>query len=350
MADVKTLTIHGTTYDIKDANARDSISTLESKVTQAESNINTLEGKATQAESDINTLEGKVTQAESDINTLEGKATQAESDINNLETSIDGFNAFFNLLINPTFAFNHNGQNNFTSAGYTRDMWYADGNNINVSGGTNSGVTISAGTRLRQKFTESNASVPNKLTFYLKTPTHEFTEKITVPYTGTLGDFSVNVLSNNEVDILSNTGGTIERVGLYVGHYDTIDFYYNVTLEQLKLSKYLINVRGIFELHTSWGSTRMSTLNLNIPLQVPLYYNTNVDVRIYYSVLNNTFYGEDLSGSNDIKQEDLNEPQIADNGGTSMTINWTKKDNSDFGISNYWVDGNFVLFAFPKFE
>lgn len=350
MADVKSITVHGVKYDIKDSTARTDINTLEGKVIQAESDINTLEGKVTQAESDINTLEGKVTQTESDINTLAGKATQAESDINTLKTSVNDFNPFFNLLINPTFAFNHNGDNNFTSAGYTRDMWYADGQNINVSGGTNAGVTISAGTRLRQKFTESSTSVPNKLTFYLKTPTQEFTEKITVPYNGTLGDFSVNVLSNNEVNIISNTGGTIDRVGLYVGHYDTIDFYYNITLEQLKLTKYLVNIRGIFDLHTSWGDSRMSMLNLNIPLSVPLYYNTNGDVRIYYNILNDTFYGEGSSGTNDIKKEALNNPQIADNGGTSMTINWTKKDNSDFGASHYWVDGNFVLFAFPKFE
>ena len=32
MADVKTLTVHGTTYNIKDENARNSISTLQSTV------------------------------------------------------------------------------------------------------------------------------------------------------------------------------------------------------------------------------------------------------------------------------------------------------------------------------
>ena len=349
MADVKTLTVHGIPYSIKDETARKNIGTLQSTVSGHTSDISDIEGNVSALQSKVSTLQstvsghtGSISQNTSDINTIESEIENANNRINNLYP-------FYNLLMNPNFSYNRRDSGQYTNAGYTKDMWYADGTNPNVTGGSSSSVTISAGTRLRQKFMDPEATLSNNLTVLIQTPTAKVTKPITVPFSGTIGEFMVNVTSDHEFNILSTTGATISWVGLYVGHYNNVDFTYLNAIEQLKLQKYIVEIRGLFDLFTSWGNSRMSVLNLRIPLAVPIYYTDNNDISIYVNFLNDTLYGEESAGTNDVQMSNVNNPVVADNGGTNLGINFTKKDSSDFGTSHYWADGHIICYAEPKF-
>lgn len=349
MADVKTLTVHGIPYSIKDETARNNITTLSPRVSTLESKVDNHAERITQNETDITQINGNLDNVENDVAGLTARITENEVKINTLDTRVDNIYPFYNLLINPTFRYNRRGSSQYTGAGYTRDMWYADGTNPNVSGGDSDSVTISAGTRLRQKFMASGATLSNNLTVLIQSPTQKVTKPITVPFSGTVGEFTVNVTADHEFNIMSTTGATISWVGLYVGHYLNVDFTFVETIEQLKLQKYIAEIRGLFDLFTSWGNYRMSNLNLRFPLSVPLYYNNDSDIRIYFNFLNNMLYGETSDGSSDVQVSALNTPAVTDNGGTNMSIGFTKTDNTDFATSHYWTDGHIILYAEPKF-
>ena len=76
MADVKTLTVHGTTYNIKDENARNSISTLQSTVSGHTTDISGLK-------SNVSTLQSTVSGHTTDISGL-------ESDVSTLQSTVSG--------------------------------------------------------------------------------------------------------------------------------------------------------------------------------------------------------------------------------------------------------------------
>lgn len=116
MADVKSITVHGETYDIKDETARNSISTLNETVSTLESHdsqhtqqITALQASVSDNSSDIDTLQeslgsvtSRITAAESNISTLttqtsgntasisslDGRMGSAESEINTLKTQM----------------------------------------------------------------------------------------------------------------------------------------------------------------------------------------------------------------------------------------------------------------------
>lgn len=88
MADITKISANGIDYNIKDATARSSISTinttmsgLEGDVETAEGNITSLGTRMTTAESDIDTLEGKMTTAEGNITDLQSRTTALEANV-----------------------------------------------------------------------------------------------------------------------------------------------------------------------------------------------------------------------------------------------------------------------------
>ena len=98
MADVKTLTIHGTTYDIKDENARNSISALQSTVSGHTTDISGLESDVSALQGTVSghtTLQGTVSGhttdisgLESDVSALQGTVSGHTTDINYIKSSL----------------------------------------------------------------------------------------------------------------------------------------------------------------------------------------------------------------------------------------------------------------------
>ena len=88
MAEVKTLTIHGTTYDIKDENARNSISTLQSTVSGHTSGISGLESDVSTLQSTVSGHTSDISELESDVSTLQGTVSGHTSDISELKSDV----------------------------------------------------------------------------------------------------------------------------------------------------------------------------------------------------------------------------------------------------------------------
>lgn len=74
MADVKTLTVHGTTYNIKDANARENLTTLTGSVSTLNqtviNNKNTADGNYEELKESYTNLSSNVTDIEADVSEL----------------------------------------------------------------------------------------------------------------------------------------------------------------------------------------------------------------------------------------------------------------------------------------
>ena len=88
MADVKTLTIHGTTYDIKDENARNSISTLQSTVSGHTSDISGLETDVSALQGTVSGHTSDISGLETDVSALQGTVSGHTSDISGLESEV----------------------------------------------------------------------------------------------------------------------------------------------------------------------------------------------------------------------------------------------------------------------
>lgn len=139
MADVKTLTIHGTTYDIKDSKARTDISSINDTVSELTSTV-----KANKSDTDtsISNLTERVSTSEADI-------TEIKSDISDINDDIAHTNSLMyapNILVNGDFNVYQRGTGPFTITGggasYTVDMWYLyHGNNASVTK-TDNGVLV----------------------------------------------------------------------------------------------------------------------------------------------------------------------------------------------------------------
>lgn len=100
MADVKTLTVHGIPYSIKDETARNNITDIEGNISTINGNISNIEGKynsindkVTKAEGDITYLKSDVSELTTNISENTSGISKNTSDIDELTSTVNGINS-----------------------------------------------------------------------------------------------------------------------------------------------------------------------------------------------------------------------------------------------------------------
>jgi len=105
MADVKTLTVHGTTYNIKDDTARNNIGTLQSTVSghtsdisEIEGNVNTLQSTVSGHTDSISSIEGEVNTLQSTVSGHTSSISSIEGEVGTLQSGIESANSSISQL------------------------------------------------------------------------------------------------------------------------------------------------------------------------------------------------------------------------------------------------------------
>lgn len=113
MADVKTLTVHGIPYSIKDETARNNIGTLQSTVSEHTSNISSIEDdvsghttKISSIEGEIDTLQSTVTGHQGDISTIKGNLSTLGSTVMLHTSNISSINSTLATKVTGDWFFN----------------------------------------------------------------------------------------------------------------------------------------------------------------------------------------------------------------------------------------------------
>ena len=88
MADVKTLTVHGIPYSIKDETARNSINTLQSKVTGNTGKISSLEETVSTLQSTVSGHTSSISSINGEIDTLQSTVSSHTDDISGIESNV----------------------------------------------------------------------------------------------------------------------------------------------------------------------------------------------------------------------------------------------------------------------
>jgi chromosome segregation ATPase len=124
---------------------------LEGRATSLEGRASDLEGRATTAESDIDNLEGRATDVEGRASSLEGRAgdlesraTTAESDIDSLENRASDLEEHASNLESTTSDHESRLQSAEGTISGLGTLSVQNANNVNITGGSISGVTLSA--------------------------------------------------------------------------------------------------------------------------------------------------------------------------------------------------------------
>lgn len=102
MADVKTLTVHGIPYTIKDETARNNIGTLQSTVSGHTDNISSLEETVSTLQSTVSGHTGSISSINGEIDTLQSTVSRHTSSISSingkvdiLQSTVNGHNTLF---------------------------------------------------------------------------------------------------------------------------------------------------------------------------------------------------------------------------------------------------------------
>lgn len=253
MADVKTLTIHGTTYDIKDETARNAITELENDVT-------TLKSNTTTNTSDIKELTTRVSTAEENITDLEVLPSIVSSNTDDIE-ALDSFTSampFYSKLVNSTFNFWQRNQSNFTfngSSGYTVDMWYIlNGNGAVVTPlGDYNGVIVdnTSGTTecyFKQKFSFNGTySIALEVTsytgdvkaYFISTKKHPISKNGRMVFTDTGESDAITI------ELAAGAMVKLKYVDAFYGEYAYAHVDEPAELNALRCERYLFR-RGMF--------------------------------------------------------------------------------------------------------
>lgn len=98
MADVKSITVHGETYDIKDETARNSISTLNESVSTLESHDSQHTKQITALQTSISDNSGDIDTLQENLGSVTSRVTAAEGNISTLTTQTSGNTASISSL------------------------------------------------------------------------------------------------------------------------------------------------------------------------------------------------------------------------------------------------------------
>lgn len=209
MADVKTLTVHGIPYSIKDETARNSYSTLSEKVNTNEGALNALE---TRVQSNTTGISNLTEQVNSDIEEVNGEITQVKSNVNTLQSSVSSANdtilklgsnkANASITINGDFMVNQRGVSSYTgtsSGAYTVDMWkLTNGTLTKPSAGV--GVTVTAGSnactlvqKIPNKYAQSRHTLHTKCAYKEYSTQVQGNNTSTVQIDDSVGSISLTV-------------------------------------------------------------------------------------------------------------------------------------------------------------
>lgn len=280
MADVKSLTIHSTKYNIKDETARNNYSTLSQKVNTNEGALNALETMVQSNTTEISNLteqvDSEITQIKSNVSTLQRSMSSANDTI--LKLGLNKANA--SITINSDFLVNQRIASSYTGTAsgiYTVDMWkLTNGTLTKPSVGV--GVTVTSGSnastlvqKIPNKYAQSRHTLHTKCAYKEYSTSVQGNNTSTVQIDNSVGSISLTADTDYitvTYTINPNKTAYIEYCDVFMSQDYSAHAIEDYAIARLKCQRYCVMYGNHFNTIGYIKSDKVGRMTLQLPVEM----------------------------------------------------------------------------------